>query len=165
VAVVGHDGWADGRNGDLAGSTFVPHDFRFIHDFDVFATAAGRLRVMQWLANEAAAHFLQVLPPAAASNERAIVVTHVPPFAGASWYRGRPSGPDLLPFYSSRCIGDAVLSVMARHPTCHATVLAGHTHGRAHYDATANVQAQVAAAVYGHPRIAAVFRGGGAVTR
>lgn len=159
VVVVGHDGWADGRNGDFANSTFAPHDFRFIHDFQVFGGNAARLRLMQSLAGEAADHFRHVLPTAAV-NPHVIVVTHVPPFAGASSYRGHSSSAVLLPFYSSRCVGDAILAVMAGHPSCQATVLAGHTHGSARYAAAPNVHARVARAVYGRPRIAELFQVG-----
>jgi predicted phosphodiesterase len=158
VALVWHDGWADGRNGDFATSTFVPHDFTLIHDFQVFDGSQARLRLMQSLANEAADYFSQVLPAAATANPHIIALTHVPPFAGASSYRGRPSTPDLLPFYSSRCIGDAILAAMADHPSCQATVLAGHTHGRARYEAAPNVHARVPDAVYGRPRIAELFQ-------
>jgi hypothetical protein len=160
VAVLGHDGWADGRCGDAAGSSVVPHDFRHIHDFQVFADRASRLRLMQSLADEAAAYVGRVLPLAAASHAHVLVVTHVPPFAGASWYRGRPSGPDRLPFYASRCLGEAVLAALAPYPTCQVTVLAGHTHGRVRYAAAPNVEVWTAEATYGRPRIAGVFEVG-----
>ncbi len=157
VSIVGHDGWADGRNGDFASSTFVPNDFRLIHDFQVFGSPAARLRLMQSLAGEAADHFRHVLPLAAAASPHVIAVTHVPPFAGASSYRGRASNAELLPFYSSQSIGDAILAVMGSYPASHVTVLAGHTHGAARYDAAPNVQARVAAATYGRPRIAEII--------
>jgi hypothetical protein len=78
----------------------------------------------------------------------------VPPFAAAARYRGRPSGPDVLPFYSSRCVGEVMLEVMACHPACHLTVLAGHTHAAFDYTAAPNVQVRTAAATYSRPRIA-----------
>src|SRR5688500_14344929 len=66
LAVVGHDGWADGRNGDYPGSTFMTNDFVHIQDFQVFGRGFGakqqRLGLMQRLAEEAAAHFARVLP-------------------------------------------------------------------------------------------------------
>ena len=109
VAVVGHDGWADGREGDFAGSAFRPNDFVQIQDFQVFGDGLGakaqRLRLMQDLAEEAAAHFARVLPLAAAAHSHVVAVTHVPPFAEAAHYRGRPSGADVLPFYASRRVG------------------------------------------------------------
>lgn len=161
LALVGHDGWADGRNGEYAGSTFRPNDFVHIHDFQVFAGGYGReaqrLHLMQHLADEAAAHFAGALPPAAAANAQVIAVTHVPPFAGASHYRGRPSDPEMLPFYSNRCVGEVMREVMARHPTCQLTVLAGHTHAATRFTAAPNVQVRTAAATYGRPRVAEVL--------
>lgn len=157
VALVGHDGWADGREGDYAGTTFRTNDFVHIQDFQVFGGGYGardqRLRLMQHLAGEAAAHFARVLPLAAASHSHIIAVTHVPPFAGASRYRGRPTGPDALPFYASKCAGEAMLDAMGRFPACRLTVLAGHTHATARYDAAPNVEVRTASATYGKPRI------------
>ena len=160
-AVVGHDGWADGRDGDYAGSAFRPNDFVHIQDFQVFGDGFGardqRLRLMQHLANEAAAHFARVLPLAAAAYGHVVAVTHVPPFAAASRYRGRPSGPDVLPFYSSRRVGEAILGAMAPHPACHLTVLAGHTHAACRVAPAPNVDVRTAAAAYGRPRVAGLF--------
>ncbi|HEV2125047.1 MAG TPA: metallophosphoesterase [Chloroflexota bacterium] len=158
LALVGHDGWADGRNGAYTGSAFQPNDFVHIHDFQVFAGGYGReaqrLRLMQQLADEAAAHFARVLPCAAEANAQVIAVTHVPPFAGASHYRGQPSDPEMLPFYSNRCVGDVMREVMARHPACQLTVLAGHTHATTRFTAASNVQVRTAPATYGRPRVA-----------
>lgn len=158
VAVVGHDGWADGRNGDYAGSRVVPHDFRYIHDFQVLGTPEQRLRLMQRLAGEAAAHFARVLPRAAAAYARVIAITHTPPFAEASCYRGAPSGPDVLPFYSNRCVGEVLREVMARYPACRLTVLAGHTHGACRYVAAPNIEVLTPAATYGRPGVAGLLR-------
>ena len=161
IALVGHDGWADGREGDYAGTTFRTNDFVHIQDFQVFGVGFGakdqRLRLMQHLAGEAASHFARVLPLAAATHAHVIAVTHVPPFAGASRYRGRPTGPDALPFYASRCVGETLLDVMASYPACRLTVLAGHTHASATYQAAPNVEVRTAAAAYGRPRVAALL--------
>lgn len=154
MAIVGHDGWADGRQGDYAGSAFQPNDFAHIQDFEVFASKEQRLRLMQHLASEAAAHFAHVLPLAAARNAHVVAVTHVPPFAAAARYRGRPSSPDVLPFYSSQCLGEVMVTVMARYPACQLTVLAGHTHDDVRHTVAPNVHVRTAAAVYGRPRIA-----------
>ena len=161
IALVGHDGWADGREGDYASTPFRTNDFVHIQDFQVFGGGFGakeqRLRLMQHLADEAAAHFAHHLPIAAAKYSHVIAVTHVPPFAGASRYRGRPTGPDALPFYASRCVGETMLDVMARFPTCRLTVLAGHTHAAATYQAAANVEVRTASATYGRPRVSALL--------
>ena len=161
LAIVGHDGWADGRAGDYAGSGFRPNDFVHIQDFEVFGAGFGaraqRLRLMQRLADEAAEHFARVLPLAAATHTHVVALTHVPPFAAASHYRGRPSGADTLPFYASRRVGEVMLAAMAPYPKCRLTVLAGHTHAACRVTAAPNVQVRTAAATYGRPRVAAVF--------
>ena len=160
LALVGHHGWADGREGDFDGSGFKPNDFVHIQDFEVFGAGFGaraqRPRLMQRLADEAAEHFARVLP-AAAVHAHVVALTHVPPFGSASHYRGRPSGADALPFYASRRVGEVMLESMARHPACHLTVLAGHTHAACQVTAAPNVEVRTAAAAYGRPRVAAVL--------
>jgi len=49
---------------------------------------------------------------------------------------------------------------MAWYPTCHLTVLAGHTHAGGRFTAAPNVQVRTAAAAYGRPRIAEVLIAG-----
>jgi hypothetical protein len=165
VAIVGHDGWADGRNGDYTGSTFRPNDFVHNQDFQVFDHREQRLRLMQDLAARAATHFAEVLPQAAATYSHVVALTHVPPFAAAARYRGRPATADVQPFYSSRCVGEVILETMAHHPSCRLTVLAGHTHAAARFNAAPNVQVRTASATYGRPRIAAWLDANGSGVR
>ncbi len=56
IALVGHDGWADGRSGDYANSRLELTDFRLIGDY-VGLDRWGRYRVMERLAGETAKHF------------------------------------------------------------------------------------------------------------
>ena len=156
VALVGHDGWADGRSGDYANSRLELTDFRLIGDY-VGLDRWGRYRVMERLAEEAAKHFERFLPEAARGNRHVIVATHVPPFPEAALYQGRPASPDGLPFFASPSIGEILLEVAKDYPSCQFTVLCGHTHEAASYRPAPNLEVRVAGAEYCRPDIAGVL--------
>ena len=127
TALVGHDGWADGRFGDHERSDVFLNDDRLIEEL---AGLDGRERLLRLhaLGDEAAAHLRAVLPEALARSRRVIVMTHVPPFREACWHRGQISDDDWLPHYACRAVGDALVEAMSEHPECEMTVLCGHTH-------------------------------------
>lgn len=156
TALVGHDGWADGRSGDYANSHLELTDFRLIGDY-LGLDRWGRYRVMEHLAGEAARHFEQLLPEAASGNRHVIVATHVPPFPEAALYQGRPASAEGLPFFASPSIGEILLKVAQDYPSCQLTVLCGHTHEAALYRPAPNLEVRVAGAEYDRPDIAGVL--------
>lgn len=134
TALVGHDGWADGRLGDLDGSDVILNDFLLIDELkhwrDRYTLDKPVLRtVLQKLGDDAAEHLRGVLPGVAAKYSQVIVATHVPPFREAAWHEGRPSDDDYLPFFSCKAMGDVLLEVAHSRPDCQILVLCGHTHG------------------------------------
>ena len=145
VALVGHDGWADGKSGDYANSQLELTDFRLIGDY-LGLDRWGRYRVMERLAEEAARHFERFLPEAAACNRHVIVATHVPPFPEAALYQGHPASPDGLPFFASPSIGEILLKEARDYPSCQLTILCGHTHEAALYRPAPNLEVRVAGA-------------------
>lgn len=151
LALIGHDGWADARLGDYDRSRVFLNDFVRIDEF-AYQLGPGRRRVMQELADEAAAH-LRTHLAAAARFKRLIVLTHVPPFAEAGWFEGRPSDPDWLPFFTSKSAGDALRGAADQHSACEITVLCGHTHGAADVQITPNLRVIAAQAEYRSPSL------------
>ncbi len=80
TALVGVDGWADGRHGDPLTTRFVLYDDRFIGEIATQQTRPARLAVKRALA-DADASRLRVLLDRAMTTARTIVIaTHVPPF-------------------------------------------------------------------------------------
>ena len=156
TAVIGHDSWADGRCGDFFGSAVALNDFELIEDLRL-ATKQEQLEKMQLLAEEGAAHLRQLLPTALELCQRTVIVTHVPPFAGATWHRGAISSPDWLPFFSCRVFGETLLEIADRYPDREITVLCGHTHSPGTYRAAGNVTVLTGRAVYGRPQVQEVF--------
>jgi hypothetical protein len=83
TALVGHDGWADGRFSDYEWSEILRNDHLMIEESAGLDEGDRRLNAR---GDEAAAHFRSVLPGAPARFRRSIVLTHVLPFREACWH-------------------------------------------------------------------------------
>lgn len=156
VALVGHDGWADGRLGSYETSMVMMNDYRLIEEL------AGMTKLERWpllkkLADEAAAHIRETLPAALATHRQAFVLTHVPPFREACWHEGQISDNQWLPHFTCRALGDALLEIADRHVDRQITVLCGHTHGRGQVKPRDNLLVLTGGAVYGEPEVQRVF--------
>lgn len=156
TALIGHDGWADGRLGDYARSQVELNDYHIIAEF-VGLDKTARLRMLNALGDEAAAYLRGVLPTALAAYAHVYVATHVPPFEAACWHEGRPSGAVWVPHFACGAVGDVLLEMMQAHPHRTLTVLCGHTHGRGSIAILPNLHVWVGGATYGTPEIQRVF--------
>jgi 3',5'-cyclic AMP phosphodiesterase CpdA len=152
AGLVGHDGWADGRYGDYANSTVLLNDYRFITDFHQLSPPQ-RLLKLNALGDEAARFFEGMLPEAFARWRRVIVLTHVPPFAEATWHRGKMSAADWLPHFSSKAVGDVLRGTMEARPDREMLVLCGHTHSPGEVAILPNLRVVTGGAQYGQPVI------------
>jgi 3',5'-cyclic AMP phosphodiesterase CpdA len=162
TALVGHDGWADGRLGDLDGSDVILNDFLLIDELkhwrDHYTLDKPALReALQVLGDEAAGYLKGVLASAAEKYPKVIVATHIPPFREAAWYDGRPSADDYLPFFSCKAVGDVLVDAAQSHPKCQILVLCGHTHGGGQIQVAKNLRVVTGAAEYGRPEVQQVF--------
>jgi len=156
TALVGHDGWADGRCGDYEQSRVRLNDYRLIRELTGLDSASRRA-VLAGLGDEAAAHLARVVPLAFSRASRVIVVTHVPPFPEAAWYRGRIADPEYLPHFCAGAVGRVLLDLMQQHPDREMIVLCGHTHTGGTVHVLPNLRVSVASADYGKPRIQGVI--------
>lgn len=152
TALIGHGGWADGRFGDYAGYDLMLNDYRLIDDFR-HLDRAERLAKLNALGDEAAAYLKVTLEEAVRESRRVILLTHVPPFAEATWHEGRISSPEFLPHFSCKAAGDALTSVMRDHPDRELVVLCGHTHSSGEARILPNLLVRTGDAVYGQPRV------------
>jgi predicted MPP superfamily phosphohydrolase len=158
TALVGHDGWADGRLGDLDGSEVILSDFLLIDELkhwrDLHTLDKPALqRALEALGDEAAAYLKGVMAAAATSYPHVIVATHIPPFREAAWFQGRPSADDFLPFFSCKAVGDVLLEAAQKHPGCQFLVLCGHTHGGGDLQVAENLRVVTGPAEYGRPEL------------
>jgi Icc-related predicted phosphoesterase len=165
TALVGHDGWADARFGNFEHSEVILTDYVSIDELKPPELCAEQIIrpkpelkiLLQRLAEEGAAHFKTCLDEALKTYEHVVAVTHVPPFREACWYGGRLSDDNYLPHFSSRVIGDVMLSAMIRYPKKHLTVLCGHTHGSGKTNILPNLEVLTGGAEYGCPVISRVL--------
>lgn len=127
TAIIGHDGWADGRSGDYNNLSVELNDFYQIAELQNL-TKEKRLEKMQELADIANAHIIKGLTNTIKGGAKnIIIVTHVPPWAKASRYRGRIANPDFLPYYCSMELGIKIEKAM-KNQDANLTVICGHTH-------------------------------------
>jgi Icc protein len=152
TALVGHDGWGDGRLGSGPRSRVMLNDFVVIRDLTALPTDE-RFARLGALGDEAAAHVRATLPAALARYEHVVFLTHVPPFAAACWHDGKTSGDDWLPFFTCQAVGDALIDVVAAHPDRRVTVLCGHTHGSGRAQILPNLEVLTGGAEYGAPEV------------
>jgi 3',5'-cyclic-AMP phosphodiesterase len=152
VALVGHDGWADGRIGSYETSIVQMTDWQLITDF------IGRGKLERWptlqsLGDEAATHLRRVLLLALEKHETAIVLTHVPPFREACWHQGQLSNDDWAPHFACKAVGDALLDIARTHPHRRIEVYCGHTHGAGKCRPLRNLHIHTGGADYGTPQV------------
>jgi Icc protein len=156
VCCIGHDGWGDGRNGDLFGSSVQLNDFELISELAGLPKLILQKKLMQ-LGDEAAMYLRTVLPEALSVYNHVVMVTHVPPFPESAWWQGKPSSPDFLPFFSCKAMGDILMKFMRKNPEKQMTVLCGHTHGSGIAQIMPNCIVYTGSARYGYPRIQKSF--------
>ena len=150
--VVGDSGWYDGRNGSGYSSVFM-NDWRYIRDY---ATSRRDSKAISAEVADVRAVRLSVKLDAAlaAGAKKIVALTHVPPFAEACRYQGRPTDEHMLYWYSSRVIGDVLDGFCSDNPDVAVEVLCGHTHGGCRHVRHAGLAVTVAEAEYSWPRIA-----------
>ncbi len=153
--LIGQDGWADGRLGDYQNSRVVLNDSRMIADLfqEKILGKYQLLEKMQQLADADAIKLQKDLKQAVSQAlKKIIVLTHVPPFKEACLHEGKISGDDWLPYFSSKVIGDVLITAAQQNPQIEFLVLCGHTHSEANvcYD---NLVIEVGKADYCRPEI------------
>jgi len=152
TALVGHGGWADGRLGNFLGSTFELNDYVYIRDLSGLDKRTLQRKLMD-LGDEAAGCIRKDLDAALKWASEVILLTHVPPFKGASWHRGRVSDDNSLPHFSCAAVGDVLMEIMRARPDRSLTVLCGHTHSGGEYEPLPNLRVLTGGARYGNPVI------------
>jgi 3',5'-cyclic AMP phosphodiesterase CpdA len=152
ACLIGHDGWGDGRLGDYWGLRVRLNDWRLIEELTGLSDKE-RLKRLEALGDEAAAHLSAVLPDALARFRHVIVLTHVPPFREACWHAGQVSNDDWLPHFACKAVGEALREAMMGRDDRHMTVLCGHTHSGGYARVQPNLEVLTGGAEYGKPAL------------
>lgn len=127
TALIGHDGWADGRAGNFLTSTIQLNDYFLIEELKSLLPQDRLLKLNQF--GSEAADFLQKrLLEAFMKYERVILLTHVPPFQEACIYEGHPSDDNWAPHFVSFAVGEMLRKIMQENPAKEVLVLCGHSH-------------------------------------
>jgi Icc protein len=157
AALLGHEGWGDGRAGLGARTMIGMNDFVLIEDLRIL-DREQLFTKLEALGRASARYAEEVIVRAARSFEHLVFATHVPPFVEAAQYHGAPTSPDFLPFYVNVSLGEVLLRLARSLPTKRFDVLCGHTHGAFEYDVAPNLKIRVAGASYGDPKVEGVLR-------
>ncbi|MEQ1851301.1 MAG: metallophosphoesterase [Chthoniobacteraceae bacterium] len=151
TALIGVDGWADGRSGSGPASPVVLNDTILIHDLSILSRPAAWEKMTE-MSRAFAETIKPTLDAAMSSFREVMLLTHVPPLREATWHEGEVSGPDFLPHFCNALLGEVIRSACATHPGSKLTVLCGHTHSEGVHHEN-NLTVFTAGAIYGAPRI------------
>ena len=152
VALLGHDGWADGGYGDFETSTVRLNDYKLIADFKGLEKPA-LLAKMRERGGLAAAHFRHYLTHAFKQFEHVYLLTHFPPLREACKFEGHVTSDNWLPHLANRQAAEVLIELMAAHPHRKLTVLCGHTHHASREVVGGNLEVITGAAEYRSPTI------------
>lgn len=143
TALVGVDGWADGRFGNPLTARFVLNDDRLIAEIAAQPGRVGKLAVKRALADADAARLAVLLSRVPAGATTVVIATHVPPFVEALPRTGRLASPEWYPLLVCGATGAVIGRVAAEQPARQFVVLCGHTHVAADVRVAANVRCRV----------------------
>ncbi len=154
--LLGQDGWADGRLGNYQDSHVRLNDSRMIADLfqEKLLGRQQLLQKMQELADYDALALRNDLNEAVVQRpQKIIVLTHIPPFKEACRHMGQISDEYYLPYFSSKVMGEVLLTFAQNNPEIEFEVLCGHTHSVAFYHPNSNLTVKAGSAEYYYPTI------------
>ncbi len=152
TALIGHDGWSDGRAGDFLNSKVVLNDYLLIKEL-VNLLPEERLNVLHDLGDEAAHEITEKLQRAFAQYDQVILLTHTPPFIEACYWGNQPGDENWSPHFVCFSLGEALKKMAAAHPEKQLLVLSGHTHTGLDVHIAPNLRVLTGESVLGIPTI------------
>lgn len=142
TALVGHDGWSDGKSGDFLGSSVRLNDYLLINDLKYLDKRGLKLKLQQ-LGEEAAESLRVSLLGALADFKQVIILTHSPPFEEICLYEDKQTDENWAPHFVCRSIGDMLREVLPNYPDRQVILLCGHSHHQAESQVLPNLKAYV----------------------
>lgn len=127
TALIGHDGWSDGRAGDYENSDVLLNDYFLIEELKKL-NPQERLEKLNRLGEEAADLLEKRLRQALESFQNVVLLTHVPPFEEACVYDGIGADPNWTPHFVGKLTGMRLEAVMKASPDKRLLILCGHAH-------------------------------------
>ena len=168
IALVGHDGWYDARNGDYVQSPILMNDWVKISDYSIAHERVPNgikiskdmiVEVARKLCAGAVQHIAAGIRAASKESTHILVMTHVPPFL-ESYVPDHRKGHDMynaIPWYTSKAMGDMLYSASKAYPHVKFTVLSGHTHSQFRGNLRDNLEVKVGKSEYGSPQLSGII--------
>jgi len=160
TALVGHDGWYDGLYSKPQFSKFIMNDWVRIADFVNAGAVMNRvinlssvMRVARMQASLSARHIAMGITNSINQKnaKKVIVATHVPPFI-QPLQNSRGSIQDKLPWYSSKIMGNMLLSIAKVNQSVKFEVFCGHCHNEYEGKVAHNITLHSGGAEYSQPQ-------------
>jgi len=157
TALLGIDGWFDGRAGNLLKTNTYTNDFKFINDLDddMRINTQEMKNKLTNLPKPGVKYVEKTLPKLFEVYDKVILGTHMPPFSKACYNYKKPgklSDEHNLPFEANVSLGEKLLEIMKKFPHKELLVLCGHTHHHCDYSPLKNLRVLVGGATYGTPQ-------------
>jgi Icc protein len=158
IAIVGHEGWGDGRYGSFFESPLMLNDYVLIQDLKT-PSSQERLERLQALGDKGAEHLRKLIPLALEQYQTVYVVMHAPPYQETCFYKGVSASDDnpYLPHFTCKAHGDVLLEMAEHYPDKQINVLCGHTHGGCDVAIRPNLRVQCGEVEYGKPVVQGVL--------
>ncbi len=161
TALVGHDGFYDGRYGtplnDWGNPGFVMSDWTYIKDFKGLHIQA-LIHEVDALGQQAAEDVRPLLNEALVKYETVVVATHYPPYREATWHKGKMSDPYAMPWFSCKAMGDMLFRAALDHPDRKIIVLCGHTHSPGVCQIHDNLTVYTGQSEYDRPQVSGLLK-------
>ncbi len=151
LALIGHDGWSDGRCGNFLESPLLIKDYVRIDDL-VDLSQEQRLAKLYELGSEAASALRERLLKAFRRYQRVVVLTHHPPFREACRYNNEMASDDWAPHFVCMAVGEMLREVMERNQNREVLVLCGHAHHGADEQILPNLHVRTGKSKTGAPK-------------
>jgi predicted phosphohydrolase len=152
ISIVGVGGWYDAYYGNTNSKVILNDWFNIV---DLMSGTNNRdilIQLIRERADQQAKILGKSLKDVCQSNaDTILIVTHIPPYEEASFYKGEISDRESLPWYTSANIGAEIDRYAEHFPDKTFIVLCGHTHYRGIYTRRDNLKIYSGESRYGYP--------------
>lgn len=153
--LIGVGGWGDARAGDFHNTPIRINDHRLIKDLSDISRDEVYRRLLSRGSMMADRLEKQLLD--CTHTQTIWVLTHVPPFEEACWYKGKAGDPNWTADFVCVAVGEVLEKFAMKHPEKNLHVLCGHGHNRGIVHKQKNLIVHTAAAEYRKPRVEAYW--------
>jgi predicted phosphohydrolase len=152
VALLGHSGWGDAKNGAFQETPIRLTDHRLIKELSNIDRLTLQKK-LHLLGEEAAAHLSKGLNGLSKDCKTVWVLTHVPPFPEAAWHGDKSGHWDWIPDFTCQSVGNLLLEQAELYPEREFRVLCGHGHSAGEVWMRKNLYVRTGEAEYHKPKI------------